>query len=337
MGKDTTLKHQLTGVRLEKIGLCRSPAVPEATHVLMKTRDGEVFSAGDPHPRIGDEQNSRDIAKSLESAVSGLVSVLSKALGLSEKNQQPAAIKETDNDMDISKATPDDIQKANPELYAAIVAKAVPSVKDKEGQKPGESVQDTVAEKEGEKNTTDPKISGKVDAAVTEKKPTVDGSSCCKAEETKVDELAAIKGAQCEMAKSIEQLQKSLGDMLGNLNAISEGRKQDEQLKKSDEPLAKAADVEKLAKSLEDLTKAQPAADLMERFVNVEKAMAKLIRESRTLAKSAEVKEPVAKTEEQPVAKSAQAGELDEESARQEPVGKSKKTVFAGTISTLLR
>lgn len=343
MGKELSLKNQLTDVRLEKIGLCRSPAVPEATHVLMKTREGEVSPAGDPHTRIGDEQNFRDIAKTLESAVGVLSALLGKALGRGDKQEEQ--IKETENDMDISKATPDDIQKANPELFAAIMAKAVPSLKEKDGQKPGESVQDAVAEKDGEKSAS-AKVSGKVDGAVTEKKPTVSGSECCKADEAvaaeaaeapeaveaegqplQADKLAELQGAQVEMAKSIQQLQKGLGEMMSNLTALTAGRKQDESL-------AKAADVAALAKSVETLTKSAPGAEFGERFANVEKALAKMIRDSR-MAKSAE--QTVAKSEQVAVAKSAQAGELDENSAKQEtPVGKSK-TLFAGTISTLCR
>ena len=199
-------KNDLTNVRVEKIGLCRYPAVEDATHVLMKSieEDGgkspEICQPVDPARRVADDNG---IAKALESAVSGIMGIIAKLRG-SEKT-----ITET-NDMDISKATAEEIQKANPALYDAIVAKAVESLKEKNGSRVGaEDVQGTVDEKDG-KRLGAVKVAGATEAAVDTRQSTT-------------KEPLAVQnngGYDPTVTKSIADLQKGMGELATTLKAM---------------------------------------------------------------------------------------------------------------------
>ena len=196
--------NELSDVRITRVGLCKSPAVPEATHVLLKSReegDTEIRQPVDPARRVADDNG---IAKALENAVSGIMGIIAKLRG-SEKT-----ITET-NDMDISKATAEEIQKANPALYDAIVAKAVESLKEKNGSRVGaEDVQGTVDEKDG-KRLGAVKVAGATEAAVDTRQST-----------TKEPLAAQPTGGfdPSNITKAIEALQKGLGECTTTLKAM---------------------------------------------------------------------------------------------------------------------
>ena len=195
--------NELSDVRITRVGLCKSPAVPEATHVLLKSRDGEmeeIRRCDDPARRVADDNG---IAKALENAVSGIMGIIAKL----RKSEQTI----TENDMDIAKATAEEIQKANPALYDAIVAKAVESLKEKNGSRVGaEDVQGTVDEKDG-KRLGAVKVAGATEAAVDTRQST-----------TKEPLAAQPTGGfdPSNITKAIEALQKGLGECTTTLKAM---------------------------------------------------------------------------------------------------------------------
>ena len=204
MATELKAKNILKNVAVSRVGLCARPAVPEAEFVLMKSKDvgetTEIRQPVDPARRVADDNG---IAKALENAVSGIMGIIAKLRG-SEKT-----ITET-NDMDISKATAEEIQKANPALYDAIVAKAVESLKEKNGSRVGaEDVQGTVDEKDG-KRLGAVKVAGATEAAVDTRQSTT-------------KEPLAVQnngGYDPTVAKSIADLQKGMGELATTLKAM---------------------------------------------------------------------------------------------------------------------
>src|ERR1700722_4230336 len=148
MDKTQAGYNELSDVRITRVGLCKSPAVPEATHVLMKSKDADAeVDAESSQTRLpsganSDEQSvdAQTITKIAEDLVSGITGMIAKAFGKKpEAAVEKTATTESVNDMDISKATAADIEKANPELYKAIVAKALEGVKDSRGERVGDA------------------------------------------------------------------------------------------------------------------------------------------------------------------------------------------------------
>jgi hypothetical protein len=393
MGRAPEEKNDLTNVRIEKIGLCKHPAVPEATHLILKSRDGETGEfrqCVDPAARLADDTT----VEKAESFLMGLLSLIRKSAG-SEKKTATTEI----SDMDISKATPDQIQKANPELFAAIQKAALSpeAVKDKNGCRVGaECTDEAVAEKNGSRvagtkvaDVTDEAVDTKVsttkaplapqpsggfdpniaeltkglgectvalksllakfdtsrpgEAAINtaEKKAvkatqvavdtenasnggTVAGATeATSAQATEIGKIdtsrpgeAAINAKQKSAVKATAAAlddEREAND--SGIGAIADGNGDDG----ADE--ARNSELATLKQQVAALTKAMP------RLENIEKAVAKVIRDGEvTITKSVEV-ENISK------AGSKQAGQLDESGAKGASV--LRKTVFGGAISTI--
>lgn len=118
---------------------------------------------------------------------------------------------EENTEMSLEKVTIEELQKANPALYESIVAKALESVKDKDGKRVGSvDVQQSVDEKDGSR-VAGVKLAGVTDAAVDEKKDTVSSP--------KDDSQAGMNGG---VAKAIADLQKGMGELATTLKSMCE-------------------------------------------------------------------------------------------------------------------
>ena len=206
MAKEPEEKNDLTNVRITKIGLCRHPAVPEATHLIMKSRDSETEDfrqSVDPATRLVVQDQA--IVQKAETFLTGLANLI-KSIGGSEKKTETT---ETTDMNDISKATVEDIQKNNPVAFAAIQKAALDAVKDKNGSRVGAvDVEATVDEKDGTR-VAGTKVAGVTDAAVDTKKDTVSSP--------KDDSQNAANGG---VEKAIAELQKGLSDCTATLKAM---------------------------------------------------------------------------------------------------------------------
>jgi uncharacterized coiled-coil protein SlyX len=247
MAKIPEEQNQLSDVRVTRVGLCKSPAVPEATHVLMKSRDDSGDSSRDECPAYAISENA-SIAKSIEELMSGITGLIRKAL-----SGKAAAVEKTETqqetEMDISKATAESIEKANPALYAAIVAKALESLKEKDGKRVGDGAGTTAIDEKDGKRVADVSVASVTDDATDKKLSTTK-------EPLAAQPTGGFDPDIKELSKTVAELQKGLGICTTTLKAMCD------KVEKFDtsRPGEKAIDAEE-KKAVKDMQAATDHAD----------------------------------------------------------------------------
>ena len=203
-------KNNLTNVRVEKIGLCDRPAVPDATHVVAKNQEGGTGNS--PAGLPGSANSDEGFIQKAESVVARLADIFKT---LRNKPDETSSKQET-VDMDLAQATIEDIQKSNPALLDAIVAKTIESLKEKDGKRVGkDNVAGTVKDKDGVR-VQDASVAGVTDAATDKTISTTKGP------------LAEQNNGGFDpacLAKSLENIEKGLGAMAATLQSMADGAK----------------------------------------------------------------------------------------------------------------
>ena len=196
--------NKLTGISIEKVGVCGKPAVEDAEFLIIKNRDGKAGVR--PPPPAPANTESSVLMKTIDRLVEAVTALTKKC-----RTETDEAKLKPEDDMDISKMTKTQFRKAAPRLMARLLKEM------------GEGASEELEAKDAEATEAD---GGPVAEDIKDQEDT-DGKPVTKAEEdddeAKVKEIEDKLDEVAEKAKISEDLKevtKALKNLTPNLTAM---------------------------------------------------------------------------------------------------------------------